>query len=605
MPWQALDYPSLPLGLLRAVCKKSGRDYPDTYYGNLRWAEFLAVHATESFSLEDYSHISDQWAFEGIGDWVFAGALHGDDDFGREGFDDYLRSIKGDPGKAHAMREYAARFIDLAAIEILATDPQIVGFTSTFSQNVPSLALAARIKHYRPDVITLLGGGNCDGVMGQAMHRNYFNVIDYIVRGEGEQVFPQLLDAIEGHREFDTIPGLCWAKGSDLMVNEQSRRPLPANGIPTPDYDDWFQRVEHSPLRAHLTPKLLLETSRGCWWGQVHHCTFCGLNGSLMEFRGKHPDRAFEEITGLVERHGVLDILMVDNIIDHGYFTTVLPRLAELDWDMRIHYEVKANLRPEQISILRDAKVIQIQPGIESLSTPVLKLMDKGVLAIHNLRTLRDSESADISVTWHWLVGFPGEQDDHYLPIIRQIPALVHLQPPGGSTRIFLERFSPYFDRPSLGFEQRRARGYYKHIYNLPEEELDDIAYAFDTEPAGIDEGVSSMLREALEAWITHYPESSLTRLIDAAGLHIEDRRAGWPSKDHHITDPNLITAYRELERGRSLQGLRRHLQEAGTNISFGQLDAWLQELTDLGLVFVENDTYITLPTTSIPTKVR
>jgi hypothetical protein len=44
------------------------------------------------------------------------------------------------------MRPFAASFIALAADEILATGPAVVGFTTTFMQNVPSLALARRLQ---------------------------------------------------------------------------------------------------------------------------------------------------------------------------------------------------------------------------------------------------------------------------------------------------------------------------------------------------------------------------------------------------------------------------------------------------------------------------
>lgn len=43
------------------------------------------------------------------------------------------------------------------------------------------------------------------------------------------------------------------------------------------------------PLQASFASLLVLEGARGCWWGEKHHCTFCGLNGSLMKFRSKPP----------------------------------------------------------------------------------------------------------------------------------------------------------------------------------------------------------------------------------------------------------------------------------------------------------------------------
>ena len=48
-----------------------------------------------------------------------------------------------------------------------------------------------------------------------------------------------------------------------------------------------------------MSPTLLIETSRGCWWGERNHCTFCGLNGSSMSFDEMAPGRALELFDGL------------------------------------------------------------------------------------------------------------------------------------------------------------------------------------------------------------------------------------------------------------------------------------------------------------------
>src|SRR5262249_33234084 len=148
--------------------------------------------------------------------------------------------------------------------------------------------------------------------------------------------------------------------------------------------------------------------------GQVHHCTFCGLNGSTMTFRSKSPERAFEEIGILVERYPGLPVLVVDNIMDMRYLGTLLPRLQQLDRPVELFYEVKANLRKGQLQQLSASHVTMIQPGIESLSTPILKLMCKGVTAIQNLQLLKWCKELGIRPEWNFLCGFPGEPTREY-----------------------------------------------------------------------------------------------------------------------------------------------------------------------------------------------
>jgi hypothetical protein len=127
-----------------------------------------------------------------------------------------------------------------------------------------------------------------------------------------------------------------------------------------------------------------------------------------------------------------------------------------------------------------------VQYGIENLSSHVLKLMDKGVTAVTNVRVMRDNEDHHLTVKWNYLYGFPGEQPADYLSVIEQMPALTHLQPPMDACRIALERFSPYFDRPELGFGRRSPAEFYRYVYDLPDGELMDLAYFFDTDNHGI-----------------------------------------------------------------------------------------------------------------------
>ncbi len=73
--------------------------------------------------------------------------------------------------------------------------------------------------------------------------------------------------------------------------------------------------------------------------------------------------------------------MAVDNILPHEYFKTLLPELKRRQLGVTLFYEIKANLKREQVELLRDAGVAALQPGIESLSTPVLRLMRKGTTA--------------------------------------------------------------------------------------------------------------------------------------------------------------------------------------------------------------------------------
>src|SRR5207237_3798341 len=105
------------------------------------------------------------------------------------------------------------------------------------------------------------------------------------------------------------------------------------------------------------------ETSRGCWWGQKRHCTFCGLNGEGMEFRARSADRTIADLQDLLARYPECNIAMSDNIMPHSYFRTVLPQLALIRPKAEIFYEQKANLTLQKVRALARAGITRIQPG--------------------------------------------------------------------------------------------------------------------------------------------------------------------------------------------------------------------------------------------------
>src|SRR4029077_2997389 len=133
----------------------------------------------------------------------------------------------------------------------------------------------------------------------------------------------------------------------------------------------------------------------------------------------------------------------VDNIIDWKYFDTFLPELRDAELDLKIFYELKANLSKAQVRLLKDSGVDYIQPGIESLSTPILRLMKKGTSALQNIRLLKWCAEFKVDPSWIVIYGFPLEPPQEYDRMSALVPSLVHLPAPK-MVPLAVYRFSPY-----------------------------------------------------------------------------------------------------------------------------------------------------------------
>jgi len=411
-----------------------------------------------------------------LGEWIFSAALFPQFQPERPAF--YARIPNRWPGlveEVEQLREQASGFVDQCARRVLEDRPRIVGCSSMFQQQCASLALLRRIKQLAPEVITLLGGANCEGSMGKAVHEE-FEWVDYVVSGEADLVFPQLCQCLLHGRPVD-LPGV---RGRGLEPPRVDRIVLERmDDSPCPDYDDYFEELRGSSLREVIQPGLLVETSRGCWWGQKHHCTFCGLNGTGMNFRSKSAARVLDDFARLAERHGIGKFEVVDNIIDLGHIKTVLPRLAE-HGQYSLFYETKANLKHAQLELMARAGVRWLQPGIESLHDEVLKLMDKGTSGLINVQLLKWCREFGIRLSWNMLVDLPGEQEHWYAEVLEWLPLLAHLQPPSGANPVRFDRFSPYFYRPEKYDLDLQPLSAYHFIFPPEVREVGELAYFFE-----------------------------------------------------------------------------------------------------------------------------
>ncbi|MCX4679484.1 RiPP maturation radical SAM C-methyltransferase [Streptomyces sp. NBC_01433] len=604
MPWSPIDLPSLALGILkRSVDERVPGASATVLHANLEFTDWITSRT--EFTADDYEYYALSSYFMGCGDWVFSSALYDDPSWREAEFTEAMRTRlkKSRIKMSHELHRLAPDFVAEIAQRIVDEEPDVVGFTSTFQQNTAALAAAKHVKRLAPHIRTVMGGANCDAEQGAALHRN-FPFVDYVVRGEGEAAFPELLNALATGESPAGVSGLCHRTDDGVStVNAMASSPLPPATILAPDYSGYFERLASSAARNWVEPKLVVEGARGCWWGEKHHCTFCGLNGSFMQFRSKSPDVFYDEIMELARKHRVLDMYVVDNILDMGYLSTVLPRIIDSGYDLRLHIEIKANMRRSQLRTLSDAGLIYVQPGIESLNKRVLDLMDKGVSGCQNVRMLRDGAETGLSISWNYLHGFPGESPQDYEAVIGQIPALEHLDPPVDlSARIAIERFSPYFNKPELGFSGLRPEAHYRFTYDLPEEELYDLAYVFEAPKRGIGETTVSALNDALALWKEHHADARLTQADLGDRIILVSRRRAFDWRVMELSDPFEIAVFRLLDQPHAPASLLRKatVRVPGHTRTEADVDALLAHWQERGLLFTDGGHYVHLAPSAV-----
>lgn len=357
----------------------------------------------------------------------------------------------------HCLKEVPG-FIADTARSIVDSGPRIVGMSTMGQQTLASIALAREIKRLAPDIVTVIGGSNTTEPMGTGILATT-DAFDFAFSGEADIEFPAFCRA---YLDEGKLP-------SRRVIECQPVQDM--DSLPEPTYDAYFAALE--PLRkkdpmARLAPdSLLFESSRGCWWGDKHLCKFCGyIPPAIGRYRMRSPERIADAIESLVERYGVRHIRASDTIMPAQFPKTVLPQLIERGIECTLAYEIKSNHREDDLDMLVRAGINELQPGIESLATNVLNLMDKGVTALDNVRLLRNARSRQINVIWNYLSAIPGETREDYQAMKGLIPLIEHLNAPVRYGPIHVSRYSPYQQNPSAyGIKNLRAMPVYVDLF--------------------------------------------------------------------------------------------------------------------------------------------
>ncbi|MEM1322959.1 MAG: RiPP maturation radical SAM C-methyltransferase [Bacteroidota bacterium] len=612
MPYASVERPSIALGLLENYIQTAGYSC-STLYANMHFAELIGTIGYQAIEL---SYNEDL-----LGEWTFAGAAF---PAFEPDHDAYFRTFPDTPASFKTglwtIRNKADEFIDNMVKSILALNPRIVGCTSNFQQNCASLAVLRRIKARRPEVITMMGGANCESEMGQTLV-DHFPWLDFAVSGEADGLIVPLVKLLlekgtnlnaeeipygvlrtEEKKEFS--PADFFKKPARAIVEDMDT-------VGAPIYDAYFEMLNVSPIKDYIRPGLVIETARGCWWGAKHHCTFCGLNGNGMDYRSKSPDRVMGEFDNMAQRYGLRNFEVVDNILDMRYINSLMDNFSQKEPPYSIFYETKANLKRDQVRKLAEAGVKWIQPGFESLIDEFLKLIDKGTTSLQNVMTLKWCREYGVRCSWNMLCGAPSESQDWYLELAEKMPLLHHLQPPQGIIKMRYDRFSPYHERAaSFGIKLVPYKSYF-YVYPLSEEKMKDLAYFFQDKKEVVDGKVLrrtlsynlpgyNRVHEEITNWSSYFWGSGMPPILclnerDDGSIRILDSRFIATKRSHELTGMSAAI-YLLCEKSATKEKLVKALsKQFNTALTWEDVEPKVEQLMSDALMMKISGRYLAL----------
>jgi anaerobic magnesium-protoporphyrin IX monomethyl ester cyclase len=301
--------------------------------------------------------------------------------------------------------------------------------------------------------------------------------VDFVIRGQGELSFLELIDALETRNSFEQIPGLSFRCNGEIVHNP--KRPVTdPNTLPPMPY----HRVDVKRYigKTYLGSRTMTyHSSFGC----PFLCGFCAV-AAIYKSRwvGKKAASVVDEILMFKEQYGVNAVEFVDNNffvaekrtqeIAAGFAGKGIAWWAEARPDTLMLYS------DETWKAMRESGCKMIFFGAESSSEDVLDLMDKGGKQTPDmvLELAARAKTFDIIPEFSFVLGTPSEDVDGQIDRdIRYIRRIKKINP---KSEIVIYVFSPvFFDDADL---LQRSREFGFAFPKRLEEWLDPQWTSFD-----------------------------------------------------------------------------------------------------------------------------
>lgn len=287
--------------------------------------------------------------------------------------------------------------------EIKTFRPDFVGITLMYVKTIKDACRCSKTaKRFGAQVVW---GGHLATVIPELILKESF--VDFVIMGEGEHTFQDLLNEAEKEINYSKIAGLAYKNDGMIRINT-CRELTELSSLPPMDFgfvnpSDYFQSYSFCKRQVHLY------TSKGC----PGRCAFCHnpfINNSV--HRKRPIEHVLEEIRTLVDVHGADGIYFEDEIL-----RTNSKDLAEICaafrnsgidfiWGCKMRIGI---LTPEDFTIMYQSGCRWIFFGVESASEEMCRIMHKGISLSEVQEDIENCAAAGILPTASFIVGLPDE----------------------------------------------------------------------------------------------------------------------------------------------------------------------------------------------------
>ncbi|MEN6619150.1 MAG: DUF4080 domain-containing protein [Rikenellaceae bacterium] len=245
-------------------------------------------------------------------------------------------------------------------LEMIDYNPDVIFSTAWLFNHTYILNLLSRFKTLSPNTLVILGGPEFLGSNFDYLFSNKF--INAVFRGEGEEVFPLIIDSLFQNYSWEKICGMCWIDENGEYHDNGEAIVSDFSILNPPEKSIFFSWDKHF---------VQFETSRGCF----NNCTFC-VSGGSRKVHNISLDKVVERLNNFRSK-GVKEVRVLDRTFNANPERAVelLRIFSKFQNDMKFHLEIHpALLTPEIKKKLTEVSsgTLHLEAGLQSLDNLVL-----------------------------------------------------------------------------------------------------------------------------------------------------------------------------------------------------------------------------------------
>ena len=304
----------------------------------------------------------------------------------------------------HHFRHFGYAY-DTIGQRVKKAQPFLVGISSLFSAYADEALQTARIvKTYHPDCKVVLGGHHATALPERVMD---YEAVDFVLRGEAEQSFTLLANALRGAKSYDEIPGLVFRKPDGSLHVGNTFSSLNPDDLPLPA----MQLIDHRYYRRNKRAATVVVASRGC----PLKCTYCSIGASSpLSYRRRNVASVIREIETAVDRYnvGFIDFEDENLSLNRKWFLELLDEIRKRFDKKTLELRAMNGLLPSSldeqvIAAMQAAGFRTLNLSLGSTAKAQLKRFQRPDLRSAFDRALEAARTCDLQAVGYIIAGAP------------------------------------------------------------------------------------------------------------------------------------------------------------------------------------------------------